>query len=367
MPVLALAPLFGLLACGGDISPGGEALDTAIGSGFPVCGRVNGTGGIMLYQQDATLVRTPAEPPGAAEVGSAVAGPLDSEGLSWRAIVGGRVLASEDAGCSWAPLGTIAGGADWALRAGGGSDAPRLYAFDRNSGSLARSTDAGASWTALDAGESFLGVPQVDPSNGDVLRGVQPRGVVTSADGGESWQLSGALPAGERAPAHAAVAPGLLDTIWVAGPGGAWRSQDGGAAWTRTYEAGDGDHVAIAADDPTRVWLLAYAANGLLATWTTGEGGDTPSGRLLNWDRALDEAQAPLTAKARIWPIPGSPGRALAAHGPVENSSGDAAVNVYVMEAGVGTRTVRVGTFVGVNDLAFGEDRWIAAVLPAGG
>jgi hypothetical protein len=42
-------------------------------------------------------------------------------------------------------------------------------------------------------------------------------------------------------------------------------------------------------------------------------------------------------------------------------------VNLYLMEAGVGTRTVRVGTFVGVNDLAFGADRWLAAVHPAGG
>ncbi len=355
MPLLF--PLLHLLACGGDIAPvdNDDLVDTGA---MPVCGRVRGTGGVLLYQDDATVVRTPKESPRAEEVGTGIAGPFDGEGRDWLVAVGGKVLRTDDAGCNWSAQGTLGSG-DWALTTS--ADLARVYAFDRGSGRGAWSEDAGASWTSFDAGQAFAGEVSVDLTSAGTLRGVQGRGLVESLDGGATWSVTGALPATMGALRGSARAGETL--AWVAGEGGAGGTVDGGAAWTNTFDAGDASRVVLASDDPARVWLLATTTDGLLATWTAG---GTTDGARPTWDRALDEAQAPIAQGAPIWPIPGSPTKALSMHGPVTNDAGETAVNLYIMEAGVGTRTVRVGTFRAINDVRFGSDRWVAAVTPSG-
>ena len=104
-----------LTACAGDL-----ITDTVVGDGTdtsaPVCGRVRGTNGVLLYQDDGTTVRAPVDPPTEATRGTGVTGPLDASGLVWAAVVNGRVFTSQDAGCNWTGVGNLPGTADWALR-----------------------------------------------------------------------------------------------------------------------------------------------------------------------------------------------------------------------------------------------------------
>ena len=361
MYMLALLPL---LACGGSVAPTVKD-DTADTADSPVCGRVRGTGGVLLYQEDATVVRTPADTPQPTETGTGIAGPLDDAGLQWMAVVGGRVFLSEDAGCNWEPRGSLPPDGDWALRGARTDTGARVYAFARATGAIARTDDLGRSWEAFDADGTFVGVPVVAAADPERLRGVQARGVVTSTDGGASWTVTGTLPPGMSAPRGADVWAGDLDTVWVAGPGGAWESNGGGAGWQQRYDAGDAYNVAVMPDEGTGAWVLARTTDGLLATWSW-DGDAADSGETVpSWDRALDEVQAPIVESSPLWPIPGEPTRALSAHGPVTSNAGDPAVNLYLMEGGTGTRTVRVGTFVGIRDLGFGDDRWLAVVTPA--
>ncbi len=348
-----------LTACAGDLITKDPTVDSA-DAGPPVCGRVRGTNGVVLYQDDGTTVRAPVDPPTAATRGTGVAGPLDASGLVWAAVVNGQVLTSQDAGCNWTAVGNLPSTGDWALRGAATADGTRLLAIDRASSAVAWSTDLGVSWTTGDAGGSFVGVPRLDASDALHVVGVQARGVVESTDGGASWQVVGALPI-DGAGVHGADADAAnLDVVFIGGAGGAWVTQDGGAGWSQVLDLPSTRAVAMGLEG--RMWAVARGTDGLLGIWSSdGTTADT-AGALPDWQRVLDEAIAPLSEDARLWPIPSDPGRALSSFGPTTNASGDPAVNLYLLEAGAGSRTVRVGTFTGIQDVAFGADRWFAAV-----
>ena len=111
-----------------------------------------------------------------------------------------------------------------------------------------------------------------------------------------------------------------------------------------------------------RTWAVARGTDGLLGIWSTDGATADTAGALPDWQRVLDEAIAPISEQARIWPLPNDADRALSSYGPTSNAAGEPAVNLYLLEAGAGSRTVRVGTFTGIQDVAFGADRWFAAV-----
>ncbi len=348
-----------LTACAGDL-----ITDTVVGDGTdtsaPVCGRVRGTNGVLLYQDDGTTVRAPVDPPTEATRGTGVTGPLDASGLVWAAVVNGRVFTTQDAGCNWTGVGSLPGTGDWALRGATTADDTRLLAIDRASSAVGWSTDLGVSWTNGDAGGTFVGVPEIDATDPLHVVGVQGRGVVESTDGGATWQVVGGLPV-EGTQVYGADVDGANPAgLMVGGAGGAWTTTNSGADWNQVLDLQNTRAVAMGGEG--QMWAVARGTDGLLGIWSTdGSTADT-AGTLPDWQRVLDEAIAPISEQARLWPLPDDADRALSSFGPTTNSAGEPAVNLYLLEAGAGSRTVRVGTFTGIQDVAFGADRWFAAV-----
>ncbi len=329
-----------LAGCSGDVE---RIQDTDSGdTGLPVCGRVRGTTGVLLYQDGGDTIRSPVDAADTSKVTTGIAGPLDDAGLAWVTVTDGRVYASEDAGCNWDAVGTLPASGDWALLAAG----TRVYAFDRLSAEGAWSDDLGAGWTAFSTGEAFVGLPAVDPADTSRLRGVQARGVVTSFDAGSSWSVGGTLP---TTPTAAAVSTSDLDRLAVGSGGGAWTSLNGGASWSQDWTLGAVGSVALHPDDGT-LFLVGVGADANLAVWRA------------DGERLGDVTQVEFPSDLPLYPLPGSPGVVLAGHGPVPNGDGDPSLALYRFTVGEGVHTVRIATFAHMNQLAFGPDRWAAAV-----
>ena len=324
----------------------GDTADT----GLVQCGRIRGTEAVLMYQDGGTTVRSPLEAPDAADLASGIAGPLGDPG-TYVAIGATRALVSLDYGCNWEAQGALPAG-DWRARAAGA----RVYAFDMASAAGARSDDLGLTWAPFDAVEPFIGVPVVDTTNPERLRGLQARGVVTSSDGGETWSVGAGLPPELTGPTDGDIAAGNTDIAVVGGGNGAWRTDNGGTSWAPVLPDVAVTALAIHPDDPAVVFAQATDAEGVHTISRTADSGAT-------WARQVDSAQIPLSTSPELWPVPGDTGRALTAYGPVFNENvGADGLNLYILAAGEGTRTVFVGTWFHLNQGAFGEDRWMAAV-----
>jgi hypothetical protein len=352
---LALVPL--LAAC---TLPPTSVVEVPDAPDPTVCGRVRGTSSIMLYQDGGTTVRTPLEAPEDSDVGSAVVPLWDELQRNWLGVARGRVLRSEDAGCTWSQIGALAASGDWAVRSVRTDEGVRLWAFDRQSGATATSADEGRSWEAHDAEEPFVVVPVVSAADPQMLRGVQSRGVVTSTDGGLTWTVTGALPDGVMFPSGGDVRALDPEALLLAAPGGAWASADGGTTWTSLFDDGDAFSAAWHPTDPDARWLVARGEDFLLGIWAWMPNDTDPRGG--TWSRVLDELQLPVDPAMRVWPLPDDPAGALSSFGPTTNDAGEPAGNLYLLRTDAGTRTIRVGTFTRIHDLAFRDDRWLAAV-----
>jgi photosystem II stability/assembly factor-like uncharacterized protein len=114
---------------------------------------------------------------------------------------GGRVFLSNNGGASWSLAGALPNnGLSLSYISFDPGDATVVYvasvAPDAASAHLWRSTDFGASWTAIDGGDFPRGVPvdvvKVDPSNRSVVYAGTHLGVYRSADRGASWARFGA-------------------------------------------------------------------------------------------------------------------------------------------------------------------------------
>lgn len=333
-----------LAACTGD----DPIYDTGTPPGTPQCGRVRGTTGVLLYQGGGDTVASPNDVPDATSRTTSVAG-LDD--LTYLAVTDGRVLRSEDAGCNWQAAGALPSDRRWALVAAGS----RVYAFDADGGDGARTDDGGLNWTAFSAGEAFAAAPTVDAADPDRLRGVQARGVVTSSDGGDTWPVSGDLPAELPAPTTAAATPANLDEIIIGGVGGAWRTLNGGRSWTAAYAVGDVASVAVYPDDGDVVYLHALDAEGVAAIWRTEDAGG-------DWQKLVDAGSVEMGGVMPLWPVPGDARTVLSGYGPVDNSEGDPSLALYVVNADTGTHSVRITDYFAIHGMAFGADRWVAAV-----
>jgi hypothetical protein len=343
-----LVPLLALLGC----TDKGFTLDTGdlVDTGVPQCGRVRGTEGILLYQDDGNAIRSPVDAPDAVDNTTGVAGPLGDD-RTYVAVTNGRALQSLDGGCNWDAVGNLPAG-DWRLVAAGS----RVYAFDAASAAGARSDDLGVSWTAFDAVEAFVGEqPVVDAADTARLRGLQARGVVTSSDGGESWSVGAALPAEATNLADADLSPGNLDVAVLAAGNGAWRTENAGTSWSPIGTDAT-SAVAIHPDDGAVVFATMTDADALTTIYRSADSGGT-------WSRLVDSTQVVLPTGPALWPVPGNTLQALSAEGPLYNENTETdGVNVYIVTGGSGTRTSFVGTFFRVHQFAFGDDRWVAAV-----
>jgi hypothetical protein len=339
--------LLPLVACSG--SDDGSIYETGYQSDFPACSRVRGTEGVVLYQDDGTTVRSPAEEPNAETITSGVAGPLDTDGLVYVAATGARVILSTNAGCDWDTAGYLPDG-DWALRVAGG----RIYAFDRRSAAAASSEDQGASWSVLDASEPFVGVPVVDPSDAQRLRGVQARGVVSSVDGGATWTVDGTIPDTIGTLVSADVSAGDLSSVAVGGSDGVAVSTDGGVTWSTLDVEGTVASVALHPESSASMFYIAPDSAGLLTVWRSEAAGSP--------DRLAEASQIEFDATMRLYPLPGDPTAAVAGYGPVPNNDGIDSLALYTFRQGEGARTLRLTTFFHMHQLTFGPDRWLAAV-----
>jgi hypothetical protein len=346
LPLFLVLPL--LPACTGKTYgyDTGELVDT----GVPQCGRVRGTEGILLYQDGGDAVRSPLETPDTYTVTTGVAGPLGDD-RTYVAIGNGTAILSEDGGCTWESQGRLPSTSHWQLVSAG----TRVYAFDELGASGARSDDFGLTWTPFDTGSAFAGLPVVDIADSTRLRGIQARGVVTSSDGGDTWSLGAALPDGAATLADADLAPSNLDVALIGGPGGAWRTDNAGASWTPVLADVAVTAVAVHPNDPAVFFAIATDADGVTTVSRTGDNG-------ADWARLVDSSQVTLPTDPLLWPIPGDTTSALSAFGPLHNENTDAdGVNLYVMQSGTGTHTVFVGTWFHLNQVAYGDDRWVMA------
>jgi photosystem II stability/assembly factor-like uncharacterized protein len=225
---------------------------------------------------------------------------LDPTGVVY-ALTGNQGLArSRDAGVTWTSIDPgLPGEATFAL-----DPAHSNVLFDGGHWTLARSRNAGAAWSNVDM--SCMDVQSLDvvARTGEVYAAgfaacqFQGGGVRRSLDGGVTWtDVSSNLPpprfiqtfaADPRTPAH------LFAGGWPSGAalrGAGFRSTDRGATWSRLNGPG-GDAIAIGAFAfPPGAPNTVYA--GADGVWVSPDGGATWShpaplaGRLVN-DLALD-------------------------------------------------------------------------------
>ncbi|HEX4962771.1 MAG TPA: hypothetical protein VF173_18190 [Thermoanaerobaculia bacterium] len=164
------------------------------------------------------------------------------------------IARSEDAGASWS-ISSI--DSLWAekivvdpthsdvLYVAGNTMAPGPYVTGQVICGLQKSVDGGRSWSCLrdrlPGGE--ISVLALDPRQPSTLYARVANALYRSADGGGSWQLLPSFPL-ELAPRALAFPPGNPATIYSGVYGGVARSTNGGQTWTR-FTRGLPEHDAI--------------------------------------------------------------------------------------------------------------------------
>ncbi|MEA2420428.1 MAG: hypothetical protein QOE60_2634 [Thermoleophilaceae bacterium] len=170
---------------------------------------------------------------------------------------GGAMLASDDAGHSFARIGGVLGGQFVGLRR---SDDRTVFAFARD-GTLARTTDGGITWQAIGAAplSGLVDVSFVTDTVGYILSG--GGALERTDDGGASWGVLG----GQATGAQALLATGP-QTLLAAAADGVLRSTDGGTTFTRAA----GASRPVRAFDRAQRALIAYGQKTLLASTNGG-------------------------------------------------------------------------------------------------
>lgn len=189
--------------------------------------------------------------------------------------------------------------------------APAAVAFDGNgilvaATSLARSDDAGQSWTALAAPGAIVAMATHTERPGRVLAALD-QGIALSDDGGQTWQVrSDGLPGAKAlAAAMAARAP---DTFYAAlEDDGLWMSEDAGRSWSLAMDRpwldeAEHDALSLASVDLESgmggIWLYAGTEAGLtrvpdcFCRWQDVQTGDAMDA-LVSQDAPPSEAPLP--------------------------------------------------------------------------
>lgn len=208
-----------------------------------------------------------------------------AEGDANRLLLGhhGGILATDDGGRTWAPLGTrsdamslgvasggsivIAGHEVFAESHDGGqtwldvpSDLPSLdiHGFARDPGDPARmwaylanggfweSLDAGRTWARIQEQNVLFPVAIAAPSGGRLF-GVTSTGIARSDDGGRTWQT---VTDPQLYPVTGLAASADGSVLVASGPDTVARSDDGGTTWSRLLF--DGQPAALAVTDDGR-------------------------------------------------------------------------------------------------------------------
>ncbi|MCW2925998.1 MAG: hypothetical protein JWM98_3402 [Thermoleophilia bacterium] len=228
---------------------------------------VVGSGGVIRHTSDGTTFTAQASPTTNMLADVVTSGPS----RAWAVGEGGTIVATTDAGASWA---TQVSGVTSRLRAVEAADDQRAWAVGEY-GVVLRTTNGGATWTSSSAGIQTLKSIAVGSAQVVWVSG-SANSVQRSTDGGASWSavaLPGAfnndsiLVAGASSDGQRAV---------VASSGGlVYRTGDGGASWTPyTNLNSPGTGIsALDADDDNAV----TTAGATLTVRTTFDGGATVS------------------------------------------------------------------------------------------
>lgn len=164
-----------------------------------------------------------------------------------------------------------------------------------------RTTDAGATWKKVLAGNSVTGAVDVaiDPDGRTVYAAMYQRqrrgfgfvgggpgsGLYRSRDGGDTWeQLTTGLPSGDKGRIGIAIAPSQPNTVYAvieAKGGGVFRSDDRGNTWAKQSSLNPRpmyySQVRVDPQHPDRVWLLGTNIHKSIdgaKTFTTDSTGD---------------------------------------------------------------------------------------------
>jgi hypothetical protein len=136
------------------------------------------------------------------------------------------LIESFDSGATWKPI-SLLGQADFhVLRAAG----KRVYGYDVSSGSFMASSDGGRTWRAHKPNASLLDVVP-DPARADRLVAATDRGLLISADAGETWTRIGRI-------AGLLAWPTTNRLYLVEGTGDVSLSVNGGHDWKRVGTTG---------------------------------------------------------------------------------------------------------------------------------
>lgn len=360
LPLLGL-PLLALSACTGkDGTP--NVFDTN-DTGPAECGRVRGADGVMMWDADATTtVYYPVDEPSSVAT-TGVAGPIGADALFLAAREDGRVLSSLDTGCNWDTAGSLPAGT-WRLTAAG----DRAYAWDLSGGSAARSDDGGGSWSPFTPGGAFVSPPQVSDRDATWIRGLLASGVVTSTDGGDTWNASGgALPGDLGELRSVAFSGDDLDRVVLATATGVWASTSGGTSWNdvtagmlkplNTTTIG-GHAVAMSADDSDILAAIVEEDDGVFGLVRSTDGGQT-------WVRLADSTGIGLSATSGLWIAPGRSTEVLTTY---TDAGAEFPLHLNVSTQESGTGIVKTAIYDAVQQMAFSpgpEGRYLGAVTPA--
>lgn len=173
------------------------------------------------------------------------------------------LIKSVDGGKSWS--GSLLDGYIWAFQVAPSS--PDVIYASRNKAAfqqeVVKSTDGGATWTAISFSEDAVFQLAVDPGDPRVVYASNSKGVFRSGDGGGTWQnASSGL--GLSFVARLVIDPRQPSTLY-AGGSKIFRSTDQGATWSLVWDGpGQFAHLKALSVDP--------ASGALYSLFSTSEG-----------------------------------------------------------------------------------------------
>jgi photosystem II stability/assembly factor-like uncharacterized protein len=217
---------------------------------------------------------------------------------------GGATVVSDDSGKNYAPVGgDIAGSFQFGLRLG---PTPESALALGAKGQLARTTDNGVTWKAINVATSadMQDTSFTDADNGYALD--QRGGLFRTANGGASWSP---IDPGTTSAPRAVIASG--QTVLLAGPRGIRRATQGGEFALTSAKAAR--TVAVDSFDRGGSAIFAYGASAIVRTtnagqaWTKITGPTRKSGRktvalkLRDIDMTSANAGYALDTSGRVW------------------------------------------------------------------
>ena len=193
----------------------------------------------------------------------------------------GGVFSSPDSGDTWHAVDS--GLSDLRVQCLAVSPADPLVVYAGTQSGAFKTTDGGASWMPLGGGfpAGIVNSIAIDPSNAETLYAAGAGGLLArSTNGGASWSAIGNAAIAAAQPRVLAIDPSHTATLYLGtAQNGVYRSSDGGTSWTEKNtglvdQVGNTYGVLALAVDPTNGSRLYAGAAGRGAYSTTDAGGN---------------------------------------------------------------------------------------------